>query len=281
MGTSGEERGGSSRSHVGVASFAWAGSEAREGPRGTRRREPFLFVFLARATLKSQASPRARVASLDVLDYQAGLDAALAKEGLPAALRRSAIKDARRVVDAMAFRFALMDERPMPEDLDYLRALEAVKRPEAVARVLLRRRGVYASSRRRRLVTTWAILAVVALFATGLAYYGTSEESVVLAEFSTSTSTNRTFVVTENFTRVHVDATVLHPDDAVTAVEIYLYGPDDETIRLWPATDARNNYLRRNLDATEMPPGEWRLLVDFNEAGGSVYMTILGVQPAR
>lgn len=221
------------------------------------------------------------MASLDVLDYQAGLDAALAKEGLPAALRRQAVKEARRAVDAMAFRFALLDERPMPEDLDYLRALEAVKRPEAVARVLLRRRGVYAANRRRRLVTTWTILGVLALCVAGLAYLATSEESVVLAEFSTSSSVNRTFVVTENFTRVHVDATVLHPDDAVTAVEIYLYGPDGETIRLWPEADARNNYLRRNLDASEMSPGEWRLFVDFNEAGGSVYMTILGVQPAR
>lgn len=221
------------------------------------------------------------MASLDVLDHQAGLDAALAAAGLEPAYRRAALKDARRVVEAMAFRFALMDERPLPEDLDYLRALEAIKPPERAARALLARRPVYARARRRRLVTTWSVLAGLALLIAGLAYVATSEESVTLAEFSTTRSQNRTFVVTEAYTRVHVDGTVLHPDDAVAGVSIFLAGPDDQVIQVWPSGDARNNYVRRNLVPPELTPGEWRVFVDFNEGGGSVYMTILGVRPTR
>lgn len=216
-----------------------------------------------------------------MLDYQAGLDAALARAQLPAALRRQAIKEARRVIDALAFRFALMDERPLPEDLDYLRALEAVKPPERAAEVLAKRRPIYAANRRRRLITTWTILLVIIGASAALAYAVTSEESVVLAEFGTQVTTNRTFVVTENMTRIHVDATVLHPTDAVAGVEMYLYGPDERSIRLWPSVDARNNYLRVNIAPPELTPGEWRLFVDFNEGGGSVYVTLIGVQPAR
>lgn len=218
--------------------------------------------------------------SLDVLDYQLGLDAALAHEGLPPALRRQAVKDARRAVDAMAFRFALLDERPLPEDLDYLRALDAVKPPERAAPVLARRRPVYERVRRRRLVTTFTTLGIVAVAIAGLVVLATSEDSVTLAELTTSTSTERTFVVTPEFTRLHVDATILHPDDAVSSVDMFLYGPNDEVVQLWPSGDARNNYLRRNIEPPLLTPGEWRLLVDFNAAGGSVYVTVLGVQPA-
>lgn len=223
----------------------------------------------------------ARVASLDVLDYLAGLDVALDKAGLEPAYRRAALKDARRIAEAMAFRFALMDERPLPEDLDHLRALEAMKPPERAAPILAARRPIYARARRRRLATTYTVLGLVAVLVAALAYVATSEESVTLAEFSTMASTNRTFVVTENITRVHVDATVLHPDDAVSAVSVYLAGPDGRVIQLWPSGDARNNYLRRNIEPPELVAGEWSVLVDFNEGGGSVYLTILGVQPSR
>ena len=221
------------------------------------------------------------MASLDVLDYQAGLDAELSRAGMPAALRRQAVKDARRVVDAMAFRFALMDERPLPEDLDYLRALEAVKPPARAAQVLLARRPHYARVRRRRLTTTFTILFVLAASIGALAFYATSEEAVTLAEFTTTQSTDRTFVVTENMTRLYVDATVLHPDDAVSSVAIFLNGPNDQVVQLWPSGDARNTYLRRNIVAPTLEPGEWTVLVDFNVGGGSVYVTILGVQPTR
>lgn len=216
-----------------------------------------------------------------MLDFQAGLDAALARAGLEPAYRRAAVKDAGRVVEAMAFRFALMDERPLPEDLDHLRALGAVKPPERVAPVLLARRPVYARARRQRLLATWSVLLALALAVGGLAYVATSEESVPLAEFSATRSTNRTFVVTESFTRLHIDGTVLHPEDALAAISIFLAGPDGQAIQVWPSGDARNNYVRLNLAPPQLTPGEWRVFVDFNQGGGSVHLTILGVQSTR
>lgn len=227
------------------------------------------------------------MASLDVLDYQVGLDAALAKRGpdgrplLDAPLRKQALKDARRTLDAMAFRFAILDERPLPEDLDYLRALEAMKPPERAAEVLARRRPAYQRVRRRRLVTSLVSLGIFALLVAGIVYVATLEEADVLAEFSASESTNATFVVTPEMTRLHVDGTILHAQGEVGNVEIFLYGPDGQTITLWPSGDARNNYLRRNLLPPELTPGEWRVFVDLNGGPGSVYLTITGVRPTR
>lgn len=233
------------------------------------------------ATDLSKRRARRLVASLDVLDYQAGLDAELAKAGLAAPYRRQALKEARRVIDAMAFRFALMDERPLPEDLDYLRAVEAVKPPARAAPVFAARRPIYVKVRRRRLTTTYVTLALIVLFASTLAWYATSEESVVLAEFSANSNTNRTFEVTPEMTRLHLDATVLHPRDGVAGVSIFLSGPQGRVIQVWPSGDARNNYLRLNVEEPLLVPGEWTLLVDFNDGTGSVSMTVLGVTPTR
>lgn len=225
------------------------------------------------------------MASLDLLDYQAALDDALAQEGLPASLRRPAVKEARRVADAMAFRFALLDERPMPEDLDYLRAIEAMKRPPEAARVLLRRRGVYAANRRRRLATTWVLLLALGLAATSLAYYGTSEQAQELALVNYSTAavatfpTNRTFVVEQDVTRLRVDGTFLLAKGSPGVIELRLLDPTGD-MRLYESYYAGGNiYLRENVYAPE--PGEWTLLVDHLEAQGSVRVSVDAVRPAR
>jgi hypothetical protein len=244
-----------------------------------------MLFFCAPATDLSEAKPRALVASLDVLDYQAGLDAALAKEGLPAPLRRSAVKEARRVVDAMAFRFALMDERPLPEDLDYLRALEAMKRPEEAARVLLHRRGVYAANRRRRLVTTWSILVGLALLVAGFGYAVTSEEAHELALVthnvgqSVTFPTTRNFTVAEEVTRLHVDGTFLVAKTSPGVIEVRLVDPAGET-RLFRSYYAGGNiYLRENVYEPEA--GTWMLIVDYLDAQGSVRVSVDGVRPSR
>ena len=225
------------------------------------------------------------MASLDVLDYQAGLDAALAKQGMPAGLRGQAVKEARRVVDAMAFRFALLDERPMPEDLDYLRALEAVKRPEAAAPVLMRRQGLYAQNRRRRLTTTWGVLLVLALAVGGLAYLATSEEAQELALITQNTGstqtfpTERSFTVTPEMTRLRVDGTFLLAKDARGVIEVRLLDPAGE-IRLYESYYAGGNiYLRENIYSPE--PGAWTLIVDYLDAKGSVRVSVDGIRAAR
>lgn len=232
-----------------------------------------------------KASLARAMASLDVLDYQAGLDAALAKEGLPAGLRRAAVKEARRVVDAMAFRFAILDERPMPEDLDYLRALEAVKRPPEAARLLARRRGLYAANRRRRLVTTWSVLLLVALLAGGLAYLATSEEATELALVNHNTAqpvtfpTERNFTVTEEMTRLHVDGTFLVNKLSRGVIEIRIVDPEGRT-RLYESYHAGGNiYLRENIYEPEA--GQWTLIVDYLDAQGAVRVSVDGVRPTR
>lgn len=225
------------------------------------------------------------VASLDVLDYVTGLDEALAAPGpdakplLAPGLRKQALRETRRVIEAMAFRFAILDERALPEDLDYLRAIEAMKPPAKAAQVLARKQPVYARARRRRLVTTWTSLAIVLLAIAALAYGATSEKAERVVELSTSQTANATFVVGENVTRLHVDATIVAGRGNEGTIEIFLYSPSGKVLALWPAGDVRDNYLRSNVDLPEK--GEWRALVDLNGGAGHVSLVIDAVRPAR
>lgn len=233
----------------------------------------------------SWVSRRGLVASLDVLDYQAGLDDALARAGLAPAYRRQAVKEARRVVDAMAFRFALMDERPLPEDLDYLRALEAVKPPERAAEVLLRRQPVYARVRRRRLTTTYGTLLFLALAFGALAWFATSEEAVELALVEHTTAervtfpSERRFQVTEEMTRLRIDGTILPGRGTSGVIEVRLVDPAGQTRLFEPFYAGGNVYLRENVYDPE--PGEWALIVDFLDVQGSARVTVDGIRPTR
>lgn len=230
------------------------------------------------------------MASLDVLDYLTGLDDELAKPGpdgrarMPPPLRKQALRDARRVIDMMAFKFAIVDERPLPEDLDHLRAIEAVKPAPRAADVLLRRAPHYARVRRRRLATTWSVLAVLVLLFGGLAYLATSEKADTLATIVTAPATdvtyaeNRTFDVRADMTRLYVTADVFVARGSQGSVEIRLVDPDGEValVDLW--TPQSNNYLRESV-----PPktGTWTLVVVFHNAHGSVRAEVNGVYPAR
>jgi hypothetical protein len=230
------------------------------------------------------------VASLDVLDWQVALDDALAPV-LPRALRRQAVREARRVVDSLAFRFAVLDERPLPEDLDYLRALEAIHPPARAAEVLARRRPYYARVRRRRLATTWIALGVVALAMGGLVYLATSEKGEDLVTVSggtlgNSTTIDKPFTVVPGTTRLYVAGTVFLGKANTGNIEIRLKGPDGSTVWAWPSgeagasvTDRGTYYIRENVDAPT--PGAWRVLVDFNGAQGSAELTVRGITPAR
>lgn len=234
------------------------------------------------------------MASLDVLDYQVGLDQALAEKGpdgapfLAPQLRRQAIKEARRVIDAMAFRFALLDERALPEDLDYLRALEAMKAPPAAAAVLARRRPTYAARRRRRLVTTWGTLAIFALLVAGLMFLATSEEAVTLASVDASArmeiaggtvSVNRTFEVAPEMDRLHLDGYVFVQRGSQGVAEVRLVDPNGRTAYYEAWGPASNPYLRHNL--VDPIPGTWTLYVDLLAMDGSVTMTVDGIRPTR
>lgn len=225
------------------------------------------------------------MASLDVLDHQAALDDALAKAGLEPAYRGQAVKEARRLVESMAFRFALMDERPLPEDADYARALDALKTPPRVAEVLLKRRPIYARVRRRRLTTTYLTLGIIVLFIAGLAYYGTSENAEELALLTHSAAQaetipqNKTFLVTEDMTRLHIDGAFLPTKGTSGVIEVRLVDPSGNT-RLFESYYAGGNiYLRENIYDPE--PGSWELVMDFLDAQGSARVTVDGIRPSR
>ena len=226
------------------------------------------------------------MASLDVLDYLQGLDAALAKRGMAPAYRRQAVKDARRVIDAMAFRFAILDERPLPEDLDYLRAIEAMKQPDRAAPVLERRLPHYRRVRSRRLATTGVTLLVLAGLVGGLAWLATSETAEPLASLSNANpDEGRTVTLTENFTvtpdmnRLYVAGTVFVGAGTRGNIEIFLKGPDGETKLFQSYAERGTYYLRENVELPEA--GDWTLLIDFNGARGSIQVDVSGVKPAR
>lgn len=223
--------------------------------------------------------------SLDVLDYVTRLDEALVPHTRSAGLRHAAMRETRRLIEAMAFRFALMDERPLPEDLDYLRAIEAMKAPQQAAAVLARRLPHYAKQRRRRLTTTWTILAVIGLLIGALAYYATSEKAETLASITqhpavdVQFSVNKTFLVTPNMTRLHVDGSGFVSKLSNGTVEVRLLDPDG-VARVTQVFQARgDNYLRANVERPTI--GRWTLLVDFNEAAGAVDVTVAGITPTR
>ena len=227
------------------------------------------------------------MASLDVLDYLQGLDRALAERGVQSPYRRQALKDARRTVEAMAFRFAILDERPLPEDLDYLRALEAMKPPARAAPVLERRLPAYRRARGRRLVTTGVTLLVLLSFVGGLAWLATSETSTPLASLAQSVSDdagrtvsyNATFEVPEGTTRVYVAGTIFVSAGTRGDIEVFVRGPDERTHLFKAYADRGTYYLRENLEAPE--PGPWVLMVDFNGARGSAQVDVSAIRPAR
>lgn len=232
------------------------------------------------------------MATLDVLDYQLALDEALAAPGpdgaplLEAGLRRPAVREARRTLDMMAFRFAVMDERALPEDLDYLRALEAVKPAPEAAKVLARRRPVYARARRRRRITTYGVLGMLALLIAGGYYVVTSEEAVDLTTLQAtsgsvdaSTSYNRTFIVTPEMTRLHIEGTFVVSRESSGIIEARLVAPDGKTAFYEAYGPRDGNFERANILSPQ--PGEWTLIVDFLAAKGSARVDITGVRPTR
>ncbi len=232
------------------------------------------------------------MASLDVLDFQLAVDAALAEPGpsgaplLPAALRSQAVREARHVVDAMAFRFALLDERALPEDSDYVRALDALKSPARVAEVLARRSPLYAAKRRRRLVTTWSVLGVIALVVVGFAFLITIEEADTLASLTGSATEDlgtitlqRNFTVAPEVDRLHLDGNIIVRTGSSGVIEVRLIAPDGSIAFVEGYGDRSGNYLRANL--LNPPPGQWTLIIDFLAVNGAATVSVDGVRPTR
>lgn len=226
-----------------------------------------------------------------MLDYTTALEEALVAQGVRSAgIRRMAMREARRLIDAMAFRFALMDERPLPEDLDYVRAIEAMKAPAQAAAVLARKAPQYASARRRRLALSWGVLALVVLLVGGLAWIATSEKGEIVAHITQNAavdvqySNNTTFTVDPGVVRLHLDGSVFVTTGSSGDIEVRLYRTNEttgdvETAYVGDFYPRGDNYPRFDLEYPK--PGTWTLLVDFDQAHGSADVSVQAIRPAR
>lgn len=213
----------------------------------------------------------------DMLDHLARVDDHL--EGrMPGSERKLVRRDARRLIEDLAFRFAFLDGRLAPADIDYARALEALKPPPRAAEGILSRRAGYTRRARRALVSRLATLAVVASLLGGLALLALSETSVPLATYvgggpeARSASDPQTVVVPAGLDRVYL---VVHPIvRGEGAVTVTVFGPSSEVLyqRIFTRGDT---YADANLPAT---PGEWLLVVDYHDAVANARIELTGVR---
>lgn len=225
------------------------------------------------------------MATLDVLDYLVKLDEALVGRLGPAE-RKMARKDVRRTLEDLAFRFAILDERVMPEDLDYARALEVLKEPDATARVLERRAPVYRKRRVRKGITTAVVLVGLALFVGAFSNFVTSERADVLVDgwlvgspTPQSKSESREFTVPHGTSRLQLSGPVVVLTDRESVrentVTVLLMDPSGQIRFEKVFTSANAVYAKTTVEVPT--PGAWTLLVDFRDAAGSAELTVLGV----
>lgn len=225
------------------------------------------------------------MATLDVLDYTVRLDEALLPHLNPAE-RKMATREVRRLVEDLAFRFAFMDDRVMPEDIDYARALEAIKPPPAAAPVLARRAPVYRKRRVRKSITTLLVLLFLTVSVGAFANLVASERADVLVdEWRVGSSTPRSVSESQSFTvpagtsRLQLAGPVIvlgdRTGERLNTITVTLLDPQGNARFAQEFTSQNSVYAKRAFEAP--PPGEWTLLVDFREAAGSAELTVLAV----
>lgn len=228
------------------------------------------------------------MATLDVLDYVVRLDDALAGS-MPAPERKLVTRDVRRLVEDFAFRFAFLDGRVAPDDIDYARALEALKEPARAAEAFAAKRPRYRRRVVRKRVVSYLVLLFLVLAGTAFATLVTSEEADPLVDewkegsrTPVTQSYSRTFDVAPGTSRLQFSAQVilLAGDDAPDGSGItFLILDPAGNVRAERTFTGRNSVYHKG--AIEAPgPGTWEVFVDFHDAAGSSDVTVLGVRPA-
>ncbi|HVL47343.1 MAG TPA: hypothetical protein VM889_02170 [Candidatus Thermoplasmatota archaeon] len=223
--------------------------------------------------------------TLDVLDWLARLDDAL-ENRLTFAERKLARREAKSLIEDMAFRFGMFEERPLPDDIDYARALEALKDPPAAAAAFVARKPVYKARVRRKRFTRIAVLALVVVGGWAFADFATSEVATPLVNIADggidpmTKSNETTFVVTPDFTRVRFDANVrVFNDDGLVIVTVR----DPDGLVVWTQDFSRRGtgVAHRNIQGDELKAGEWTVRYEFGDAAGHLHVEAHGVTPRR
>ncbi|HWG89221.1 MAG TPA: hypothetical protein VNZ52_00080 [Candidatus Thermoplasmatota archaeon] len=231
------------------------------------------------------------MATIEVLDYLTRLEAQMEANGVPSGERKLARREVRHLIDDLAFRFAAMDERVMPEELDYARALEAIREPHLAAATLEPARPRLRRVRKRKLVTSLTILALLAVAVGGLFYLaGTQEAEPLLNDFTVSHLRPATDAPTKPLTTTRmVNFTVPGDRDyqllrfviepaLVTEGTIRVTVLDPEDADAWSRTFTVETVRYAKID---LPPqeGRWRVIVDFEKAYGAVTVNVDGIRP--
>lgn len=215
----------------------------------------------------------------DVLEYLARLDDGL-EEGMSGAERKLVRRDVRRAIESFAFRFAFLGDRLAPADVDYARALEALKPPERAAGAVLARRDGWRRRARKAAARRLVALAVVAALVGGLAWAASSESSERLGGYVGGTEQAAFLVESANLTvppgldRVYVVVQPIVTSDEGT-LTVSVAGPDGEPLYQRTFTRSGTNYDDANLPAT---PGEWRIVVDYRDVAGHARVEVFGVR---
>lgn len=228
------------------------------------------------------------MATLDVLDYVVRLDEALARV-MPPGERKLATRDVKHLVEDLAFRFAFMDGRVAPDDIDYARALEALKDPPRAADSFAAHRPRYRKRVMRKRVVSWTVLALVALAGTAFATLVTSEEADVLVDqwrvgyAERATESHRLgFDVVEGTKRLQFTAQVIvtggRDAPAGSSITFLVLDPAGNVKAERTFAGTTSVYYKGAIEAPG--PGRWEVFVDFHDAAGASDVTILGVHPA-
>lgn len=220
------------------------------------------------------------MASLAVREYLMELEEEL--EGvLGRAERKIARREVRGLVQDMAFRLAARKERPAPEDIDYEIALEAMRPPAEAAEVLAGRADEFRRRKWAKRGRTAAVVLVLMLVGILAVQAMTSETSVPVYSYTngsenrTTASTVDTFEVEGDYRRLQYQVRgFLSSDEGL--IRVTLLDPGNQAVVQESFTPEAGLHAQGTVP--EVPRGTWTLVVDFQDASGSVRVDVRGVR---
>lgn len=219
--------------------------------------------------------------SLDARAYLLEVEAALEEAGMPRRQRKLAVREVRSLLQEMAFDLAARKREPSPRDLHHDLALQAMKPPEATARVLMDRRDTYRDRTRRKRWRTLALLVLVVVAGIAVWSFSTSQASDPVYTWTkgvpnaTTASYMDNFTVEEGYERLDLELRVLQVSEG-GSFTVWLFDPDHETVLHQEFDHTEGTpYVRRTLPPTA---GTWQVVVDLHDVEGSFRLDVRGVR---